>query len=116
MMYGVFFSSHYKTFYLASEKPLKQSRRDYILVSSGLLNIVTTATITPGYRSDHSMINPSFRLGQMVTGKGFWKFNNFLLEDEAYQNLKRMSLMKLLLSMLVCRIILVNCLVYLEIL
>ncbi|KAJ8026875.1 hypothetical protein HOLleu_31834 [Holothuria leucospilota] len=76
-----------KRFTWRQKNPLKQSRLDYFLVSSGLLNTVTTATITPGYRSDHFMINSSFRLGQMVTGKGFWKFNNSLLEDEAYQKI-----------------------------
>lgn len=78
-----------KRFTWRQKNPLKQADVIIFFVSSGPLNIVTTATITPGYRSDHAMINSSFRLGQMGTGKGFWKFNNSLLEDEAYQKIEK---------------------------
>ncbi|KAJ8028408.1 LINE-1 retrotransposable element ORF2 protein [Holothuria leucospilota] len=69
------------------KSPLKQSRLDYLLASSGLLNTVLSTDISPGYRSDHSMISTSFKLCCVSLGRGYWKFNNSLLKDEIYVKL-----------------------------
>lgn len=60
---------------------------DYLLASSGLLNTVLSTDISPGYRSDHSMISTSFKLCCVSLGRGYWKFNNSLLKDEIYVKL-----------------------------
>ncbi len=70
-----------------------QSRIDYFLVSTSISNIVKKVDITPGIRSDHSMLcllldpdSPEKR------GKGFWKFNASLLKDKKYVDLVRKSI------------------------
>ena len=64
---------------------LVQSRLDYWLVSVHMLYELNTVSISPGMRSDHSIIKISFKLKDTGSrGKGFWKFNSSLLRDEEY--------------------------------
>ena len=69
------------------KNPFKQSRLDYFLISSGLLNTTIKTSISYGYRTDHSMVNATFRVGSIATGRGYWKFNNSLLMDVQYHNI-----------------------------
>ncbi|MCG8432288.1 MAG: endonuclease/exonuclease/phosphatase family protein, partial [Candidatus Omnitrophica bacterium] len=62
----------------------QQSRLDYFLISSDTMNVVDTALIKPGYRSDHSLIELHLNLSNHPKGPGFWKFNNSLLADEIF--------------------------------
>lgn len=70
-----------------SEAPLKRARLDFFLISSRLMNVVTSSCISYGYRSDPSLISAAFKLGNVILGKGYWKFNNSLLHDECYVNM-----------------------------
>jgi hypothetical protein len=40
--------------------------------------------ISPGYISDHSIIEITLSLLDFDKGRGFWKFNNSLLRDDNY--------------------------------
>ncbi|KAJ8036450.1 LINE-1 reverse transcriptase-like [Holothuria leucospilota] len=64
--------------------PVKQVQLDFFLVSSGLLNTVLKLSISSGYRTDHSLISTTFNLRNIKVGRGVWKFNNSLLDDDHY--------------------------------
>ena len=58
------------------------SRLDYWFLSVGLSYLIQLIEIHPGNRSDHSLINLTLDLQEtQQRGKGFWKFNNSLLND-----------------------------------
>ena len=62
-----------------------QSRIDLWLISVALEYQVTSTKIKPGNNSDHSLIKLSFEiLETQKRGKGYWKFNNSLLNDQNY--------------------------------
>lgn len=64
-----------------------QSRLDYWLVSLHLQYRIGKVVITPGRRSDHSLVSLEWELQNTPKrGRGFWKFNTSLLRDEAYLN------------------------------
>lgn len=62
----------------------KAARLDYFIISKALLNLVSDTQIIPGYRTDHSAIKISLKLGPGKRGKGYWKFNVSLLKDPEY--------------------------------
>ena len=65
--------------------PLRQSRLDYWLVSSTLINSISDTNIKPAFKSDHSIIELKLQLNTPTTkGPGLWKFNNCLLRDTEY--------------------------------
>ena len=64
--------------------PVKKARLDYFLISSELMAFVEKVNISPGYRSDHSVIELTLSLLDFDKGRGFWKFNNSLLRDDNY--------------------------------
>ena len=64
--------------------PIKQARLDFFLISEPIVLDVKQADILSSYRSDHSPVSLSIRLNEFQHGKGLWKFNNSLLEDEIY--------------------------------
>ena len=76
-----------KSFTWRQRNPLKQGRLDFFVLSSGLMNTVVSSSICHGYRSDHSLIQCNFKLNKIVYGRGYWKFNSCLLQDEHYINL-----------------------------
>ena len=59
----------------------KKARLDFFLVSSELMTLIDKVTISPGYRSDQAMIELHITFTKFERGKGFWKFNNSLLND-----------------------------------
>ena len=59
----------------------KQARLDFFLISSSLLPFVEKSKISPGFNSDHSVIELDIDFSKFVRGKGFWKFNSSLLYD-----------------------------------
>ena len=64
-----------------------QSRLDYSFVSVCLQHVISAASIKPGIRSDHSIVQIIYQLkGTSPRGKGFWKFNVSLLRDRDYIN------------------------------
>ena len=67
--------------------PLIQCRLEYFLVSNNLLEYVTKSDINPGLRTDHSSISIKLQLQKCSKhGSGYWKFNNFYLNDDVYVN------------------------------
>ena len=66
--------------------PLKKARLDFFLISDELMALYENAYITPGYKTDHSIIELHLRISEFERGKGFFKFNNSLLRDPAYVN------------------------------
>ena len=68
----------------------KQSRLDYFLISSDIVNLVQSTDIKPGYRSDHSIVELTLNFDSQSRGRGLWKFNNSLLKDQKYtEDLKK---------------------------
>ena len=62
----------------------KQGRLDYFLISSDLLGEIKSATIRPGYRTDHSLVTITIKKKEFKRDRTFWKFNNSLLKDSEY--------------------------------
>ena len=62
----------------------KRSRLDYFLISSDLLPFVDSADIILGIASDPSMPLLSIDFSKFQRGRGFFKFNNSLLNDHEY--------------------------------
>ena len=60
------------------------SRIDYFLVSSDLHNKVTNCKITPAILTDHSCVEIHVDTGLPNRGKGSWKLNNKLLDDQLF--------------------------------
>ena len=55
---------------------IQQSRLDYILVSDSLIEKVINVDITPGYRSDHSIVSVTLAdLHLQNKSRSYWKFN-----------------------------------------
>jgi exonuclease III len=67
---------------------VQQSRLDYVLVSDSLCSKTSSTSIAPGFCSDHSLVLGELKLGGVpVRGKGYWKFNNKLLDDTKFVDL-----------------------------
>ena len=76
---------NFKRFTWRQPNPVRQSRIDYWLISSSLINMVSDCDIQPSYKSDHSLITLEFRIGPATErGPGMWKFNVSLLKDVEY--------------------------------
>lgn len=62
----------------------KQSRLDYFLISENLHNFTLKSDIITGYRTDHSAIRLNLKFLESKPGRGYWKCNNSLLQDQQY--------------------------------
>ena len=69
------------------KNPVKQSRLDFFLASSNILDIVKSCHVKLSYRSDHSMVELELILNHFISWKGIWKFNNSLLFIPTYVEL-----------------------------
>ena len=58
------------------------------MISDTLINASIQYEIKPGIKSDHSIINITFKTDAGVRGPGFWKFNSLLMRDNDYVKLK----------------------------
>jgi hypothetical protein len=66
-------------------KGIQQSRLDYFIINEILAIHTTKAEIQPGFNSDHSLVSIEINNhNNSQKGKGYWKFNNSLLEDADY--------------------------------
>lgn len=64
---------------------LIQARLDFWLISNHISANVTTCSIKPSIKSDHSLIKLKIELWkEEKRGRGFWKFNSSLLKDLEY--------------------------------
>ena len=59
----------------------KLARLDFFLLSESLLDIYSSSSILPSYKSDHSPISLNLFISKHPRGKGIWKLNNSLLQD-----------------------------------
>lgn len=73
-----------KQFTWFQRNPIKMSRLDFYLVSTDIQALTSKIEIKPGYRSDHSIIKLQLTISEEARGKGFWKFNTSLLNDNLY--------------------------------
>ena len=65
--------------------PFIQRRLDYIFISSELQEDVSEININPSIGSDHSILHLNISLSKHANmGRGYWKFNNSLLEDTIF--------------------------------
>lgn len=72
------------TYIWSKKTPIKQARLDFFLISEELMSLLHSVSILPGYRTDHSIIELQLKFNNFTKGKGFWRFNNFLLRDPTY--------------------------------
>jgi exonuclease III len=64
---------------------LKQSRLDYWLISTHMIYELSNVDISPGFRSDHSLIELSFKAANTSDrGPSYWRFNSNLLTNTDY--------------------------------
>ena len=63
---------------------IQMGRLDFFLVSETLINYSLEENISPGYRSDHSLISMSLQFSKSPRGRTFWKFNSSLLNNANY--------------------------------
>ena len=63
---------------------IKQARLDYFIVSRSLIPNISETNIMPGYRTDHAIVTLKICVGSQKRGKGFFKLNNTLLQNEEY--------------------------------
>ena len=66
---------------------VKRARLDFFLISSTLLPFVEKADILAGINSDHSMPVLDIDFSRFQRGRGFFKFNNSLINDPEYVNI-----------------------------
>ena len=68
------------------------SRLDYFLVTMGTVGWIDNIYIKPGLKSDHSVIGIELYPGNINRGRGFWKFNILLVDDEEFGNNLRIKI------------------------
>jgi exonuclease III len=77
---------HNKTYtWKSNTKPRIFCRLDMIITSANILNQCTNSTIGPGVRSDHSYVKIDLTLDTSPRGRGFWKLDCTLLENQKLQ-------------------------------
>ena len=64
-------------------------RLDFFLITNNLVAQVNKCTISPGFKTDHSALSLNLTLVNETRGRGFWKFNTSLLQDDIYAELIR---------------------------
>jgi len=64
--------------------PIRQSRIDLWIIPNTLIYSVDSCEIRPSIRSDHSLVTLILNKPVAQRGKGYWKFNSSLLQDQNY--------------------------------
>ena len=78
------FNPDCKRYTWRQRQPEIHCRLDFVLVSQSILGISTHADITPGFKTDHSLITLSLSLHSNPRGNGFWKLHTSLLADNNF--------------------------------
>ena len=78
------FNPDCKRYIWRQRQPEIHCRLDFFLVSQSILGISTHTDITPGFKTDHSLITLSLSLHSNPKGNGFWKLNTSLLADNNF--------------------------------
>ena len=68
------------------KKPEVHCRLNFFLVNQTTFCTTISADISPGYKTDHSMITLQISLHTNNRGRGFWKLNTSFLNDIEYVN------------------------------
>ena len=76
--------SNLRGFTWRSQNPCRRSRLDYFLLSDDILGLDPTIECLSSYKSDHNPIILSFIKSRQGRGRGLWKFNNQLLQNQDY--------------------------------
>ena len=66
---------------------LQRGRLDFFLTTKSLIPFLRNCDIDISYKSDHSIIVLELLFSNQIHGKGYWKFNNSLLNDIEYVDL-----------------------------
>ena len=66
------------------DNTVQMGRLDFFLVSGTLLSRCLEEKISPGYRTDHSLVSLTLRTHKTNKQRTFWKFNNSLLRSKEY--------------------------------
>ena len=74
------------------KQPEIHCRLDFFLVSQALICNITDADISPGHKTDHSMISLRLSIHSNHREPGFWKLNTSLLSDIEYVNLVKATI------------------------
>jgi len=70
-------------------------RLDFFLISINLASQIKDCDISPGFRTDHSAISINIILNTLQRGRGFWKLNVSLLQDDNYVKLVKETINKI---------------------
>ena len=81
-----------KTYTWHKRDPLKMARLDFFLISDHLSPFVLKSKVSPGFKSDHSLVSLEIDFSKVQLGRGFFKFNNSLLRDQDYVNLVKKTI------------------------
>ena len=71
------------------KNPIIQALLDFFLISEILLHNVLFIKSENSYRSNHSPVVLLCKTNKFIKGKGFWKFNTYLLLDKDYIELTK---------------------------
>ena len=80
----IIFNPDCKRYIWRQRQPEVHCSLDFFLVSQSILGISTHTDITPGFKTDHSLITLSLSLHFNPGGNGFWKLNTSLLADNNF--------------------------------
>ena len=79
---------HVYTWFRKKTSPFVLSIR-FFLVSYGITENMISSYISPGYRSNHSLISVNFIPNVSDRGKGFWKLNCSHLKNRIYKTYEK---------------------------
>ena len=80
------FNPETKEYSWSMRSPFIARRLDYIFVSDNILDIASECRLISVPFSDHRGCLMRLKSSDIVRGKGYWKFNNSLLNDHTYVN------------------------------
>ena len=73
-------------------KPEIHCRLDFFLLSQSIFGSVNSVDISPGYKTDHSLVTLKLSLHTNQRGPGFWKLNTSFLLETYYVNLVKTTI------------------------
>ena len=71
--------------YVHSTQPERNSRIDYILTSSNLVEFITTSDVCTAPVPDHKAVHTTLDISKRSRGRGLWKLNNAILAEDDYK-------------------------------
>ena len=89
-----------KQFTFSRNSPPSKSRIDFFLCSKSLIYSKNSAQseIVDGYLTDHSLVSLQLEISGYNRGRSYWKFNNSLLKEDAFQELIKMRIPQILVE------------------